>query len=125
MKRDYSKLQQEWANRKAAVSDVFKMEPGTDPGTPRVKKSPDERKQLLAQVVQSEISKGAGRIESQSDYYVTLVRGHRPNHILHLILSIITLGLWIIVWILVAMGSGEKRTMVSVDEYGYVMTRRI
>lgn len=125
MKRDYSELQQEWANRKAAVSDVFKMEPGTDSGTSKVEKSPEERKQLLAQVVQGEISKGAGRVESQGDYYVTLVRGHRPSHVLHLLLSIITLGLWIVVWILVAMGSGEKRMMVSVDEYGYVTTRRI
>lgn len=46
--RDLSKLQQEWANSKTRVSDVFKMEPGTDRGTPRIEKSPDERKQVLA-----------------------------------------------------------------------------
>ena len=38
------------------------------------------------------------RIESRSDYQATIVKGHRPNHILHLILSIITLGnSWLIV----------------------------
>jgi hypothetical protein len=75
--------------------------------------------------VQREVSTGTGHVESQSDFYATLVRGHRPSHLLHLILSIITLGLWLIVWILVSVFSGEKRTMVSVDDYGNVATRRI
>lgn len=33
----------------------------------------------------------------------------RPNHILHLLLSIITLGLWIPVWILISGSMGLKR----------------
>ena len=67
---------------------------------------------------------GTGHVESQSDFYATLVRGHRPSHLLHLILSIITLGLWLVVWVLVSLGSGEKRTMLSVDEYGNITARR-
>lgn len=53
------------------------------------------------------------RVESRTDTQVVLVRGHRPNHILHLILSIITLGVWLIVWILVAVLGGEKRKVLT------------
>ena len=40
--------------------------------------------------------------------YVLAVR-KRPNHILHLLLSIITGGIWIIIWILVSVKMGGWR----------------
>ena len=50
-------------------------------------KSPEERKAILASRVAYYV--GAGyRPESRTDYQATLVRGRRPNHVLHLILSI-------------------------------------
>ena len=36
----------------------------------------------------------------------------RPNHILHLLLSVVTLGLWLIVWLLI--GAGEKKAICTV-----------
>jgi hypothetical protein len=53
-----------------------------------------------------------------------MAKGHRPNHILHLILTLITLGIWLIVWILVVALGGEKRKVVSVDEYGNTLAQR-
>ena len=41
------------------------------------------------------------------DYVLAVRKG--PNHILHLILSIITGGLWIIIWILVSLKIGGWR----------------
>lgn len=32
-----------------------------------------------------------------------------PNHVLHLLLSIFTVGLWIIVWIIIAMTNKDAR----------------
>lgn len=58
------------------------------------------------------------RVESQSPTQAVLVTGRRPNHILHVILSVITLGLWLIVWFLVATFSGEKRKTISVSADG-------
>lgn len=49
-----------------------------------------------------------------------IVYGTRPNHILHLILTLVTAGLWGIVWICVAIGSGEKRMTLRVDPQGNV-----
>jgi hypothetical protein len=59
-------------------------------------------------------------VESQTDYQVVLVSGHRPNHILHLLLSLITLGLWLPVWLLLTIFGGEKRRVITVDERGQV-----
>jgi hypothetical protein len=93
----------------------------TETGVPR--KSPDERKDMLARTLTSEIAQGA-RVESQADFQAVLVRGHRPNHTLHLILTLVTLGVWGLVWIGVSALGGEKRSMVAVDEFGNVNVQR-
>ena len=82
-------------------------------------KTETQRKSALANHVTPEVSKG-WRIESQGDFQVVMVKGKRPNHLLHVILSVITAGLWIIVWILIAVGGGEKRQILTVDEFGNV-----
>jgi hypothetical protein len=81
------------------------------------KKTPEERKALLAQAVANYVH-GGWRVESQTDYQAVMVKGHRTNHVLHLILTLITLGIWAIVWILMVALGGEKRSVVSIDEYG-------
>ena len=37
---------------------------------------------------------------------------------LHLVLTIVTLGLWVFVWLGIAAFGGEKRKFASVDEWG-------
>ena len=46
------------------------------------------------------------------------MRGHRPSAGLQLFLTIITFGLWGFVWLSLVLFGGEKREMVSVDEWG-------
>jgi hypothetical protein len=87
------------------------------------RKSEDTRKESLARLVNAEIANGS-RIESQSDYQAVLVRGHRINNVLHLILTILT-GVWAIVWISLAVFGGEKRSVASVDEWGNSSIQRL
>lgn len=87
-------------------------------------KSADERKRSLAQTIASQVAQGA-RVESQSDFQAVLVRGHRPNHTLHFIIGLLTLGVWWLVWIAIAIFGGEKRSMVTVDEYGNVAVQSL
>ena len=54
------------------------------------------------------------RIESETSTHVVLVKGHRVNHILHLLLTLVT-GVWVFVWIALAISGGERRRMVSRD----------
>src|SRR5262249_41052486 len=123
------------------VKEEHTMEAGTDtsniaapqvaegaplPPPPAVgmdRKGSEERKSLLARAVSNEVRQGF-RIESQTDNQAVLVKGNRPNHLLHLLLTIFTLGTWGIVWIAVAIFGGEKREVVEVDEYGHTNIQR-
>ena len=87
-------------------------------------KTDAERKQLLARAVQGQIVAG-GRIESQSDFEAVIVSGKPVNHVLHLILTLVTFLVWGVVWIALVAFGGEKRSIATVDEYGNVAVQRI
>ena len=91
---------------------------------PSSRKTSEERRVILARTLQSQIVQG-GRIESQSDFQAVVVTGQRINHVLHLILTLVTFGLWGIVWIVMAFIGGEKRSVVSVDEFGNPLVQRL
>lgn len=80
--------------------------------------TPEQRKTALAKRVQEFAAKG-WRIESQTDYNVSLAKGRRPNHILHLILTLLTFGLWAIVWIILT-AKGETRRSMAINEFGRI-----
>jgi hypothetical protein len=81
------------------------------------RKTTDERKEALATSVANSIAQGR-RVESQSDYQAVLVKGKPVNHILHLILTLVTVGFWSLIWIALVIFGGEKREVARVDEWG-------
>lgn len=87
-------------------------------------KTGEQRKELLAQQVADQIRSGR-RVESQSDYQAVIVYGHKVNHILHFLLGFVTFGLWWLVWIMLAIGGGERRELIVVDESGNVTVRKL
>lgn len=56
-----------------------------------------------------ELTKLGWRIEAETERDVVIVRSHRVSHLLHFIVGLFTLGLWWIVWIILAIFGGEKR----------------
>ena len=86
-------------------------------------KSLDERKAILSQHVQQAVGRGM-RVDTQSDTMAVVVSGKPVNHILHLILTIVTVGFWGIVWLILVIAGGEKREMITVDEYGNVLKQK-
>ena len=66
------------------------------------------------------------RIETRSDFQATVAKGKDHNHILHLILTILTGGLWgLFVWLPLVIFSGLKRRMISIDEYGNIIDNKL
>lgn len=63
--------------------------------------SDEERTQWLAQQVDTQLRDG-WQIESRTEHVATFRKGQPVNHVLHLLLSVFTLGLWLPVWVLVA-----------------------
>lgn len=90
----------------------------------RTESSSRERKELLGRHITSMVAQGY-RVESQSDFQAVMVKGKDVNHILHLILSLVTAGLWLLVWLLLVATGGEKRSMITVDEFGNVRVSRV
>jgi hypothetical protein len=88
------------------------------------RKSSEERKELLARTLSGQIANG-NRVESQSDFQAVVVKGKPVNHVLHLIVTLVTLFIWSPVWIAMAIFGGEKRSMVTVDEYGNAAVQKV
>lgn len=65
--------------------------------------------EALTDAVAAYVRKGY-RVESQTPTQAVVVYGKKVNHILHLILSVLTLGLWLIVWLLVGIGAASQET---------------
>lgn len=88
--------------------------------------TPEERKSRLALAVRQEVA-GGGRVESQTDYTAIVRHGKPVNHILHLILTLVTAGLWVFVWIILSIvtASGRKAVALTVDEYGQVLREKM
>ena len=100
------------------ITPPSEAEPSAPPATAKKgRKSSDERKEALARIIAAQVVDGA-RVESQSEYQVVLARGHRLNNFMHLILTIVTFGLWGIVWLLLGLFGGEKRRVAFIDEWG-------
>src|SRR5262245_28944677 len=108
------------------MTDAAEPSPAVTPPTPEPprKWTADERKAALDRAIAYAASQG-WRLETRSDFQATVVKGHRTNHILHLILTVITLGIWLIVWILVALLGGEKREFIAVNEIGQVSVSKV
>jgi hypothetical protein len=79
----------------------------------------ERRREILAQAIASHLaSPGAWRVEQQTDTYAIFVRGEPIKHVLHLLLTLLTTGLWAFVWIAIVVRGGERRCRVTVDDYG-------
>ncbi|WP_336084136.1 hypothetical protein [Nocardia sp. SSK8] len=73
----------------------------------------------LDAAIADEVGAGA-RVEYRGEVNAVVICGNKPNHILHLILSVVSCGLWLPMWALVAWLNYEERVMITVDESGQV-----
>jgi hypothetical protein len=92
-------------------SDTRLPKPSTTP------KTDSERKEILNRRIIKDVANGF-RLEAQTDFQAVLGYGKNANHILHLLLSLLTFGFWIIVWIIAAISSRKKTIILSIDEFG-------
>ena len=84
--------------------------------------SDTERRDALDGAVQRALEKGA-KLESRAEFSAVLILPNKPNHMLHLVLSIVTLGIWLLTWLLVVLRGKEARIQVSVDEEAVIHTK--
>lgn len=90
----------------------------------RIRKTKEERVTILDSSLQMHGAQG-WRIENRSDFQATIAKGKEVSHILHLFLTIITLGIWLIFWLGLGVLGGVKRRMISVDDYGNIVEQKL
>ena len=89
------------------------------------RKTPEERAAILAGAIAQAAAEGK-RVESQGDSQVTVVRGKRPNNVFHIIMTVLTAGVWFfLVWIWILIFGGEKRWLLTVDDFGNIREQKV
>lgn len=62
------------------------------------------------------------RLDARTDTQAVISTGSETNHTVHAVLSLVTLGLWLIVWAVIAMaGSGVRRRTLTAQPDGTVL----
>jgi hypothetical protein len=61
------------------------------------------------------------RIESQVDNQAIMATGGDVNHAAHLLISVLTCGAWVPVWLILVLAGTEKRVVITVDPNGVVL----
>ena len=79
----------------------------------------DAREDILGGQVATQSISGY-RVESRGKTQATFIKGKPVKHWLHCVLTLCTWGLWGLVWILLIIFGGEKRKVVTVDEWGNI-----
>ena len=60
------------------------------------------------------------RVQSQTEFQAVMEKGKRTSHGLHVFLSIVTVGLWVPVWVAVWYLNRDQNEVINVDSYGNV-----
>ncbi len=86
--------------------------------------TPAERRRLLSRQLAVMEEEGK-RIVFHGDYQAIVADGTPVNHILHLMLSFFTVGLWAIIWMVDVSFHKESKELVRVDSEGNVTVSEV
>jgi hypothetical protein len=78
-----------------------------------------QRQTTLSLAINWEVGAGA-RVLAYTPFEAVIARKvAQPNHLIHLILSIFTMGFWLPIWALVGITTRQPRPLViGIDQYG-------
>lgn len=80
----------------------------------------DRIEAILHSVISQHLAMG-WRLESRMGNQLVFARGGQTNHVAHALITFLLCGLWLPIWIILAVVEQEKRTVVSVDEQGRLL----
>jgi hypothetical protein len=80
-----------------------------------------ERKDLLQNHIVKMAAQG-WRTEAQSEFSATLSLGIKTAHVLHFLLSVITFGFWLFIWIILVLSriNKRRRQFLKIDKFGNI-----
>jgi len=81
-----------------------------------------KRRRMLDAAVEAEVLRG-GTVQDRRELSCVLGYPRPVNHLGHFLATVITGGLWAVVWIVMAVSRREDRVLLAVDAYGNVWGR--
>ena len=84
-----------------------------------------KRQRALASAVEDQVATNRAYVLYDGPTGVLLAYRRQVSHLLHGFLTFLTGGLWVVVWIALALGGGEDRVLLDVDAWGNVWARRV
>lgn len=77
----------------------------------------DQRAAIMEQTLRDLTFRGY-RIETVDGPRAIISMGEPVNHVLHVLLTVFTCGLWLPIWLLLIALGGMKRRHIHIDDYG-------
>ncbi len=90
-----------------------------NPGMPMQPVSLEHRQQVLMMAVSAQTAQGS-QVLSMTQTSAVILKIDQTNHLLHLLLSVFTFGMWLIVWVIKGNANRVHKYTVFVDEFGIV-----
>jgi hypothetical protein len=85
----------------------------------------DEVRRALSLAVDDEVGSNGASVVLLGTHHAVLSYRPKISHALHALLTIVTSGLWLAVWLYLFFTSRERRTRLDVDPWGNVWSRRL
>lgn len=85
----------------------------------------ERRTHALEQVVADQVTSYGATIVHTTPTYVVLGYRRRVSHVMHAVLTVLTGGLWAIVWIAATLGGRDDRVRYEVDRWGNVWGQEV
>lgn len=79
----------------------------------------------LALAVERQVNENAAHVDHEGPHGVVLSYQRRVSHLLHAFLTLLSGGLWGIVWIVVALSRRHDRVRLEIDSWGHVWAVRL
>lgn len=85
----------------------------------------ESRQRALALAVEDEVATNSATVIFDGPNGVVLAYHRRVSHFLHAFMTVVTGGLWAVVWLVVALGRREDRVRLETDSWGNVWARPV
>ena len=117
-----------WSGRRWARA-AYSLHPGRLETATPLHQQPvvDEvsRQRALALAVEDQVATNAATVIFDGPRGVVLGYRRHVSHLAHAIMTMITGGLWAVVWLAMALGRREDRVQLEADPYGNVWVRPV
>ncbi len=81
---------------------------------------PEQLRAILSSAILRQVYLG-WHVETQLDGQAVLRKSNEVNHVAHALASVFTCGLWVPVWVILAVTGSEQRMTLAVDPYGVLL----